>query len=74
MTVAGFTLSRIAVGLIAAGIQSAIGNVVARSSFAAIKSFGALGGFVGMTLAGSFFPSSICGRKRSLLIRKELVH
>ena len=40
----GFTSSGIAAGSIAAGIQAGIGNVVAGSTFAALQSFGALGG------------------------------
>ena len=49
---AGFTSSGIAAGSIAAGIQSAIGNVAAGSSFAALQSFGAVGGFAGLAVAG----------------------
>ena len=51
-TLAGFTLSGIAGGSIAAGIQSAIGNVAAGSWFASLQSFGALGGFVSMFFGG----------------------
>ena len=52
MTSVGFTSTGIAGGSIAAGIQSAIGNVSAGSLFASLQSFGAVGGFLGMMLAG----------------------
>ena len=52
LTVAGFTTSGIAAGSVAAATQSAIGNVAAGSVFAGLQSFGALGGFVGMAVAG----------------------
>ena len=48
----GFTSSGIAAGSIAASSQARIGNVVARSSFAALQSFGALGGPVAMVSIG----------------------
>ena len=51
-TAAGFTSSGIAAGSVAAGMQAAIGNVAAGSSFALMQSIGAVGGFVGMMVAG----------------------
>eukprot|EP00979_Chaetoceros_neogracilis_P006529 scaffold1335_cov282-Chaetoceros_neogracile.AAC.18 len=64
MTAAGFSSTGIAAGSIAAGIQSAIGNVAAGTGFAGVQSFGALGGFVGMSLVGfgSLLFSSLAGR------------
>ncbi len=55
MSAVGFTSSGIAAGSLAAGIQSAIGNVAAGSLFAMSQSFGAVGGPVGMMVAGAAF-------------------
>lgn len=51
-TLAGFTAQGIAAGSFAAAVQSTIGSVSAGSGFAAMQSFGALGGFFGMMLSG----------------------
>jgi hypothetical protein len=52
MTYAGFGSSGIVAGSVAAGIQSAIGNVIAGSLFAIFQSIGMLGGWVGMLVMG----------------------
>jgi hypothetical protein len=51
-TLIGFTSSGIALGSIAAWIQSLFGNVVAGSLFASLQSLGALGVFSSMALYG----------------------
>lgn len=41
----GFSTGGVVAGSIAAGVQAGIGNVAAGSTFAALQSVGALGGF-----------------------------
>jgi hypothetical protein len=53
MTSAGFGSSGIVDGSVAAGIQSAIGNVIAGSPFAICQSIGMSGGWVGMLVMGA---------------------
>ena len=52
MAAAGFGTTGIVAGSVAAGIQSTIGNVAAGSPFAAVQSFAAHSGFVGMIVTG----------------------
>ena len=52
MSAFGFTSSGIGAGSYAAATQAVIGNVSAGSTFATLQSFGALGGFAGMTVVG----------------------
>ena len=52
LSAAGFGITGIVGGSIAASIQSAIGNVAAGSYFAGLQSFGASGGFLTMILTG----------------------
>lgn len=56
MTVVGFGPTGIIGGSIAAATQSVIGNVTSGSLFATLQSFGMLGGFIGMCLAGVAVP------------------
>jgi hypothetical protein len=73
-TVAGFGAAGIAVGSIAAGIQSSIGNVAAGSLFATMQSLGATGTtFSAMTTggiavtAGSATVAAVQGKKHDSL-------
>jgi hypothetical protein len=52
LSIAGFGITGIVDGSIAASIQSALGNVGAGSLFAGLQSFGASGGFITMALTG----------------------
>jgi hypothetical protein len=52
LSAAGFGITGVAGGSIAAWIQSATGNVGAGSLFAGLQSFGATGGFVSMIFTG----------------------
>lgn len=52
LTAAGFTSSGIAAGSVAAAVQSAIGNVVAGSTFTTLTSLGMTGVIAGLGIVG----------------------
>jgi hypothetical protein len=60
MIATGFGSSGIVAGSLAAGTQSAIGNVIAGSLFATCQSIGMLGGWVGMLGTGVGVAIACC--------------